>query len=418
MKKKSTPGKAASTLTWSTLETFVRGAAQQFVQEILEDEVTEFLGRLPSQRRTAVDSEEGYRNGHGKPRQLCLMGGTITVRRPRVRGLEERFESRVLPLFKRRTEEVAKLLPDLYLHGLAEGDFDKALRALLGDAAPLSKSSVARLKAIWQTEYDTWASLPLHELEVVYLWVDGVYVKAGLEKDKAAVLVAIAGLRDGRKLLLAVKSGHRESTEGWSDMLRDLRDRGIRCPKLVIGDGHLGIWGALSNVFPKAKEQRCWNHRILNVLDKIAKRLQPAAGVLLKAIPYASTKEEAEARKKEFRSWCAKNGCEDAGDLIEKDWERMTTFYSFPKQHWKHLRTTNIIESPFAALRLRTGAAKRYRKVENAIAVIWKTLILAQRSFRKLDSHRLLGEVAEGAVYVNGVREKKREQLRSEKKRA
>src|SRR5213592_2032592 len=192
----------------------------------------------------------------------CASNGTITLRRPRVRGLNERFESRLLPAFKRRTEEVGRLLPELYLHGLAQGDFDLALRGLLGEGAPLSAPSIARLKAGWQAEYEFWKSRSVADLEVVYFWVDGVYVKAGLEKDKAAILVVLAALRDGRKVILAVESGYRESTESWAAILRDLKGRGLQAPKVVVGDGHLGIWGALAAVFPEAKEQRCWNHRV------------------------------------------------------------------------------------------------------------------------------------------------------------
>ena len=198
-----------------------------------------------------------------------LRTGTITLRRPRVRGLSERVESRLLPAFKRRTEEVGRLLPELYLHGLAQGDFDLALRGLLGDGAPLSAPSIARLKASWQAEYELWKTRVVEDLDVVYLWVDGVYVKAGLDKDKAAILVVLAALRDGQKVILAVESGYRESTESWAAILRDLTRRGLAAPKVVIGDGHLGIWGALAAVFPEAKEQRCWNHRLLNVLDKL-----------------------------------------------------------------------------------------------------------------------------------------------------
>jgi transposase-like protein len=244
-----------STLTWETLDDWTRQMLRRYLQAVLEDEVTELLGRAKSQRR-APDEPPVYRNGHGEPRRLTTPVGTITVQRPRVRGLNERFESRVLPLFRRRTPQVDQLLPELYLHGLAEGDFDLALRGLLGEDAPISAASVARLKAVWQQEYDAWTQRSLAELDVVYLWVDGVYVKAGLERQKAALLVAIGALRDGRKVVLAVTPGVRESTESWSAVLRDLQRRGLNCPRLVIGDGHLGIWGALANVFPEAGEPR------------------------------------------------------------------------------------------------------------------------------------------------------------------
>ena len=406
MQHQTTPDNSLSRVNWQTLEDHIRGEAQKWVQRLLEEEVTEALGRLKSQRRAAVDGPVGYRNGYGKPRTLALSSGTITVQRPRVRGLTERFESRILPLFKRHTEQVGDVLPELYLHGLSSGDFDLALRGLLGEAAPLSASSLDRLKAVWQAEYEAWKRRPLADGEVVYLWVDGIYVKAGLEKDKAAVLVAVAALRDGRKVVLAVEPGARESTEAWSAILRDLKARGLNCPRLVIGDGHLGIWGALANVFPDAQEQRCWNHRVVNVLDKLPKKDQAAAKELLTAIPYAPTLEEAERQKKDFQTWCAKRGQSEAGRLLDHDWERLTTFYAFPKEHWTHLRTTNVVESPFAVVRLRTGAAKRYKKVANATAVIWKTLLVAEKSFRRLTASELLAEVAEGAKYVNGVRVK------------
>ena len=404
MREKSTELVATSSPTWETLEAFARQSMQQFLQRLLEEEVDGLLGRGRYERRAAVDAVAGYRNGLGKPRRLSVSSGTITLQRPRVRGLSERFESRLLPAFKRRTEEVGQLLPELYLHGLAQGDFDLALRGLLGDGAPLSAPSIARLKAGWQAEYELWKTRSVADLEVVYLWVDGVYVKAGLEKDKAAILVVLAALRDGRKVILAVESGYRESTESWAALLRDLKRRGLQAPKVVIGDGHLGIWGALAAVFPEAAEQRCWNHRLLNILDKLPLTRQAEARSLLTQIPYAATREEAERLKRAFQTWCTKRGYAEVGRALERDWERMMTFYQFPREHWKHLRTSNPVESPFAAVRLRTAAAKRFKKVENATAVIWKTLLIAEKTFRRLDAPELLAEVASGVLYVNGVR--------------
>jgi len=219
MENQNTAAGSPSRICFESLEGLVREQGQKWIQKLLEEEVTEALGRLKSQRRSQVDGTEGYRNGYGKPRRLTLCNGTISVRRPRVRDLTERFVSRVLPLYKRRSKEVGKLLPELYLHGLSSGDMDLALRGLLGDEAPLSAASVNRLKQGWQAEYEAWKQRPVDELEVVYLWVDGVYIKAGLEKEKAAVLVAVAALRDGRKVIVAVESGVRESTASWSDLL-------------------------------------------------------------------------------------------------------------------------------------------------------------------------------------------------------
>jgi putative transposase len=387
---------------WWALEEWARLRVQGWLQDLLEDEVTELLGRQKSERRPAVEAAEGYRNGHGKPRRLSMTAGTITVRRPRVRGLEARFESRVVPLFKRRTEEVGELLPQLYLHGLAQGDFELALRGLLGDGAPLSASSIQRLREKWQQEFDAWKTTRLDKLEVVYAWADGLYVKAGLEDAKAALLVVVGALKDGRKVVLAIESGQRESKESWAGVLRGLRDRGLRPWKATVADGHLGIWAALRDVDVGDKEQRCWNHRIVNVLDCFPRKEQPAAKKLLAAIPYAPTREECERRRDEFVARYRKS-CPKAIKILLTDWERMVAFYSFPKKHWKHLRTTNIVESPFSAVRLRTSAAKRFKKVENAEALIWKLLMIAERTFRRLDAPKLLREVYEGRKFVDGV---------------
>jgi putative transposase len=406
MGKQTTNGSQASRIVWDNLEEWVRRKVQEFIQSLLEEEVTELLGRQKSERRQAVDSLPVYRNGYGKERHLTLGCGTVTVYRPRVRGLEQRFESRVLPMFARRTAEVNKLIPQLYLHGLSLGDFDLALRGLLGEDAPVSASTVARLKEGWQAEWEEWKRRPLDGMEVLFMWVDGVYVKAGLEKEKAALLVIVGGLLDGRKVILAVEPGYRESTESWSRVLRDLKERGLNCPRLVVGDGNLGIWGALSNVYPDASEQRCWNHKIVNVLDKLPKKAQPQAKRRLQDIAYAESRPEAEEKRDSFLVWCRKESYRTAGETLVRDWDRMVTFYQFPKEHWKHLRTTNVVESPFAALRLRTDAAKRYKKVENATVVIWKMLMLAEHRFRRLDAPEKLfqiylgfdvGEAHEGA---------------------
>jgi len=403
MRKLTTKGDQPSITVWDNLEGWVRGKVQEFIQSLLEEEITELLGRQKSERRQAVDSLPVYRNGHGKPRRLTLGCGTVTIYRPRVRGLEERFESRVLPLFARRTTQVNKLIPQLYLHGLALGDFDLALRGLLGQAAPISASTVARLKEGWHLELEEWKKRPLDGLGVVFIWVDGIYVKAGLEKEKAVLMVIVGGLSDGRKVILAVEPGYRESTDSWSNVLRDLKQRGMNCPRMATGDGNLGFWGALANIYPDTLEQRCWNHKIVNVMDKLPKKVQPQAKRRLQDIAYAESRPEAEEKRDVFLQWCRKEGYRSAGETLIRDWDRMVTFYQFPKEHWKHLRTTNIVESPFAALRLRTDAAKRFRKVENATAVIWKILMLAERRFRKLNAPEKLMPVylgfAVGAQY-------------------
>lgn len=387
---------------WNHLEEFVRGHIQQFVQRLLVEEVTMRLGRAKSARRAAVDAPEGYRNGYGKARKLALTCGTITVQRPRVRGLAERFVSRVLPLFKRRTKQVGELLPQLYLHGLALGDFELALRGLLGEGAPLSPASLQRLKAQWEHEYAAWKRRRLEELEVVYVWADGLYVKAGLETGKAALLVLIGALTDGRKVVLAVESGQRESKESWGAVGRDLRTRGLKPWRCTIADGHLGIWAALAEQQPTAAEQRCWNHRIVNVLDAIPKTHQAEAKAMLTAMPYAGTQAACEQLRDQF-SRRYRMLAPKAVERLHADWERLVTFYHFPKDHWRHVRTTNVVESPFAAVRLRTSAGKRYQRVESATALIWKVLQIAEQTFRRLNAPELLPVVYAGTEYGDGV---------------
>ena len=362
----------------------VREKVQEFIQRILEEEVTELLGREKSERRAGIDTPEGYRNGYGKGRRLAMSSGTITLRRPRVRGVEERFESRVLP--------------ELYLHGLAEGDFELAMRGLLGEGAPLSKSSIRRLRAGWTAEFEEWSQRRLEGREVVYVWADGIYVKAGLERDKAALLVVLGAMRDGTKEVLALRSGYRESVESWSEVLRDLKARGIEAPRLLMADGNAAIWGAVRQVWPEAGEQRCWNHKMRNVLDRLPQREQSEAKDLLRTVVYAPSRAEAvkarEVFARRYRPWYPK-----AVDVLEDDWERMVAFYDFPEDHWKHLRTTNVVESPFAALRLRTTAAKRFKRVESATALIWKLLLVAEKRFRRLDAPHLLKDVFEGRKF-------------------
>ena len=392
-----------SSPAWDTLEAFARAQVQGFIQQLLEDEVDELLGRRKSERRAALDALPGSRNGHGKPRRLALMNGTIRVRRPRVRDVEERFVSRLLPLFQRRTPEVGALLPALYLHGLALGDFELALRGLLGEAAPLSASSLVRLKATWQAQYTAWQQRDLSDCQLVYLWADGVYVKAGLEDTKAALLVLIGAGADGRKVILAVESGQRESTESWATVLRDLKARGLRAPKLTIADGHLGIWSALATVYPASAEQRCWNHKLRNVLDAVPKRRQAEVKAALQEIASADTARAATTRRDTFARTYRRQ-FPKAVERLERDWERLVAYYAFPQEHWRHLRTTNVIESPFAAVRLRTTAAKRFKKVENATALIWKTLLVVEQHFRKLNAPHLCQAVHDGTVYRDGQR--------------
>jgi transposase-like protein len=402
MKKGITGAGKQSRARYEELEALVRMRVQDFVQEIIEEEITALLGgREKSERIKGIDKPKAYRNGYGKPRMLTLLNGTITIKRQRVRGVEG-FQSKILPLFVRRTKEVGDLLPELYLHGLAKGDFELAMRGLLGEGAPLSPASIERLKAKWQIEYEEWKNRNLSEVKLVYQWADGIYVKAGLEKDKAALLVVIGATVTGKKVLLACESGYRESKESWAAILRDLQARGLGLAPLTVADGHLGIWSALAEIHPRGQEQRCWNHKITNVLDALPKRVRAQAGEYLSKIPYAETQAVCEGLRDDFIARYGKD-FPKATETLMRDWDRMVSFYSFPKEHWVHIRTTNVVESPFSSVRLRTDAARRFKKVANATVMIWKLLRVAETRFRRLKSYWLLQDVYEGKRFIDGI---------------
>jgi putative transposase len=400
MKEKHREKVESKEVCYWELEKFARGKIREHLQDLLEQEVTEWLGREKSERKGNPKEQPGYRNGYGKARRFTLSMGTIEIRRPRVRNLDERFESRVLPLFKRQTQEVRELIPELYLRGLASGDFEMALRGLLGEGAPLSASSLQRLKEKWQGEYEQWKSAPIQETDWAYLWADGIYVKAGLGKEKAALLVVIAVQRDGSKRFVALEPGYRESKESWASVLRQLKSRGVKSARLFVGDGNLGLWAGVGEVYPQAQEQLCWNHKMLNVMDAVSNKEQAQAREHLSAMMYGGSRQEALRERKKFEQAFRHNP--KAVKTVVENWERLTTYYDFPREHWKHLRTSNVVESPFSRVRLRTTASRRFKSQINATCLIWKTLMVAELSFRKLNAPNLVEKVAEGKKYDNG----------------
>jgi putative transposase len=400
MSKRIEDAREASSIVWDSLEEGFRQRIQGYLQQLLEEELEEFLGRGRYARKTP-EQAGGYRNGYGRPRSLSTRCGMLQVRRPRARGADQPFESRVLPFFMKRTQDITACLPQLYLHGLSLGDFDQALAGLLGDDAPVSAATVARLKSVWHAEYQQWQSRPISD-QVVYLWIDGLYVKAGLEKDKAALLVAVAGFVDGHKEVVALQAGYRESTESWAELLRDLKSRGMNAPAVIVGDGHLGIWAALREVYPSSLEQRCWNHKMLNVLDKLPRKVHGEARAKLRALMYADNQAACAVLRDAFVAWCRQQQWLAAAQTLERDWERLVTFFQLPGEHWVHLRTSNIVESPFAAVRLRTDAAKRFKRVDNATAAIWKMLMVGQLRFRPLVCPELLPMVQRGGRCRDG----------------
>jgi len=400
MVEKHIGGDESKKIFYGELEQFARGQIRVHLQDLLEQEVSEWLGREKSGRKVNAQEQPGYRNGYGRVRRLAMSIGTIEVRRPRVRDLSERFKSRVLPLFKRQTREVRELIPELYLHGLASGDFELALRHLLGEGAPLSASSLQRLKEKWHSEYTQGTTTPIEQSRWAYLWADGIYVKAGLGKEKTALLVVIGVKRDGSKCFLALEAGYRESKESWAGVLRQLKSRGVKHPRLFIGDGNLGLWAAVSEVYPEAQQQLCWNHEMLNAIDTVSRKEQSRVKSHLQTMMYAEDREQALAERKKFEQ-AFRHSPKTIKTVVE-NWERLTTYYDYPREHWKHLRTSNVVESPFSRVRLRTAASRRFKSQVNATCLIWKTLMVAEMSFRKLNAPHLVDKVARGLKCNNG----------------
>jgi transposase-like protein len=352
------------------------------------------------------------RNGRARERKLTVGSGTVPVRAPRVNdrrvdenGEREKFTSKILPAYARRSPKVTDVLPVLYLHGLSTGDFGPALRDLLGeDASGLSPSSIQRLTESWQDEHAQFRGRELRFHRYAYLFVDGVNVKVRLGEDpKLCVLVVIGVREDGIKELLAVEDGYRESADSWSAVFRDLKHRGMNAPKLCCGDGALGAWAALHNVFPATREQRCWVHKTANVLDTLPKRLQPRAKSLLHEMAEAPSRADAlSARQKFAAEFDAKYP--KAVVKLEKDWEQLTAFYAFPAEHWRHLRTTNPIESSFATVKLRTKVTKGAGSKKAALAMAYKLLDAAQGRWRRFNGHELVVDVLNDVQFKDGIK--------------
>jgi len=374
------------------------------LETALQLEVAEYIERLRSER-----DERGHalvvRNGRAQERKITLGAGTIKVRAPRVndRRAEHRFTSEILPPYMRRSPAVDEALPALYLRGLSTGDFSEALAALMGpEGAALSPATVTRLLRIWQDEYEAWRKRSLVGKDYVYIWADGLYFGIRLEEDRLACLIIMGVLADGTKEVIALEDGYRESEESWASLLRDLKRRGMPVPVLAIGDGALGFWAALRQVYPEAREQRCWVHKIRNVLDKLPKRLQARAKSMLHEIMEASDRKSAMkgmARfEEEFKAKYPK-----AVECLTKEPDALLTFFDFPAEHWLHLRTTNPIESPFAGVKARTRQTKGAGSRKAGLALAFKLALAAERHWRKVNAPHLVALVRAGAKFKDGV---------------
>jgi putative transposase len=394
-----------------TLDELAREGARRMIAAALEAEVGEYVERFADER-----DEDGrrlvVRNGRARERRLTVGSGTVPVRAPRVNdkrvdedGERQRFSSRILPAYARRSPKVNDVLPVLYLRGLSTGDFRPALEQLLGeDAAGLSPASISRLCKDWEAEHERFRARSLRFHRYAYWFVDGVHVSVRLGEDDRLCLLVVIGVReDGVKELLAVEDGYRESTESWATVMRDLKHRGINEPRLVIGDGALGTWAALRDVFPAARRQACWVHKIARVLDALPKRLQPDAKKLLHEMMEGPSRADAAAGLERFReAFDAKYP--KAVAKLDTDWAHLTAFYDFPAEHWRHLRTSNAIESSFATVKLRTRVTKGAGSKKAALAMAYKLLDAAQERWRRFNGHELVADVLAGATFKDGIR--------------
>ena len=369
-----------------SLDELARQGAKELIARALQAEVASYLEAFADAR-----DEQGralvVRNGHARPRQITVGSGTIEIEAPRVNdkrvveGVRQKFSSQILPPYMRRSASVAEVLPILYLRGLSTGDFRPALSQLLGEkASGLSASTITRMLADWDQEYADFCQAPIVE-DVAYIWVDGVHTRVRLEDDAICLLVVIGVTKQGNKRLLAVHDGYRESTESWADVLRSLVKRGMRAPALAVGDGALGFWAALRDVWPHTKVQRCIFHKTTNILDKMPKKEHEKAKEMLKSIFFAASKADAKKACKEFAKAFSKY--EKAVACLTDDVDAVLTFMDFPKAHWKSLRTTNVIESSFATVRLRTCKTKGPGSRRRGITMAYKLLAMAETRWRK-----------------------------------
>jgi putative transposase len=347
----------------TALERLVRDGARRMLERALTAEVDEFLGR---QRYARGGDLRGYRNGHERPRQVAVGTWSVPVRAPRVSDVPvgtPGFESEILPKRQRLSDETQKLFAQLYLEGLSSGDFEPVFRQLLGENAPLSPNTILRLKEEWAQEYEIWRQRPLDHDRCLYLWADGIYLGAGLEKEKSCLLSLLGARSDGTKELLAMEIGYRESKDSWAEVLRSLRDRGLRQP-----------WSSSATASSQIYE-----------------------------VYQVPTRQECESRRDALADWLRTENQPAAAETLRRDWDDFVTFYDFPSEHWLHLRTSNPIESVFAGVRLRTDVAKRARNRDNALYLVLKVVQRLGRNWRALNGGpNLMQLVLAGAVFKDG----------------
>lgn len=389
----------------SALEEVLQQGAQEMLMKAVEAEVTEYI-----KRHALLKGEDGrrvvVRNGYLPERELITGIGPVRVRQPRVRDKRpgEKFSSKILPPFMRRAPSIDALIPCLYLKGISTGDFSEALEAILGpQATGLSATNIVRLKEVWKQEYEAWSRRDLSEKHYVYIWIDGIHFNVRLDDERTCMLVIIGSTQEGKKELLAVHDGYRESKLSWVEILRDLKGRGLKhMPALATGDGALGFWAAAAEEFPSTRRQRCWVHKTANILDKMPQGVQSKAKKAIQDIYMAETKEQALKAYNDFLNlYSAKFPA--ACECLEKDKEDLFTFYDFPAEHWVHLRTTNPIESTFSTVRLRTSRTKGCGSRAATLTMVYKLADQAEKHWRRLNKHEYVALVMQGVRFVDGV---------------
>jgi transposase-like protein len=389
----------------------LRDGARTLLAQAIEAEVAEFLAK-----HADLKTEDGrgrvVRHGHLPEREVMTGIGPVVVRQPRIRdrGVDAesaeriRFTPAILPPYARRSKSLEVLIPILYLKGISTGDFEEALAALLGKDAPgLSASTIARLKESWIDEHNRWKRRDLSARRYVYVWADGIYLQARLEDEKQCILVIIGTTPEGKKELIGFTDGARESAQDWRELLLDLKARGLSAaPKLAVADGALGFWKAVGEIWPTTREQRCWVHKTANVLNKLPRSQQPKAKRSLQEIWMAETRADAVTAFDAFIA-AYQLKYERAAECLEKDRDALLAFYDFPAEHWKHLRTSNPIESTFATVRHRTIRSKGCLSNTTALAMVFMLVEAAQKSWRRLDGHNQLPKVVLGAKFSDGL---------------
>ena len=392
----------------SLLDEIVRDGARQMLAAALHAEVAAYIDQFVDQvdengRRLVV------RNGYHHERDVLTAAGAVRVAAPRINdkrvdpdsGERQRFSSAILPAWARKSPQMTEVLPLLYLHGLSTGDFGAALEQFLGSGAGLSAASITRLTAQWQDEAKSFQERDLSGTDFVYLWVDGIHLKVRLEQEKLCLLVMIGVRSDGRKELVALTDGYRESTESWADLLRGCRRRGMTAPVLAVGDGALGFWKALREVFPNTREQRCWWHKQSNVLAALPKSAQPGALAAMREVYNAEDIDKAQIAIKAFELDYGAKYPKAVAKIVD-DAEVLLEFYKYPAEHWVHLRTTNPIESTFATVRLRTKVTKGPGSRAAGIAMAYKLIDAAQARWRAVNAPHLVALVRAGATFHKG----------------